>query len=163
MNTKIALGLGGIIIVLGVGYYALRPAAPALAPGSAEVPSATTSTAVVPTTATSTPPQTVKDRSKPTFTIGPTTVVAPSAAFDVASLTSSSAYPVITGSATVSKVGMIIYNSENVGIIGTSDISVTQGRWSYPCSIPLEPGTYTLKLFFGTASQTATLTVTSSS
>lgn len=167
MNTKIALSIGATLIVLGIGYYSLRPATPALPPAdSVEVSSTTTSpTATVPATATSTPPKATKDPSKPTFTIGPTTMTATnlSASFDAASLTSSATYPVITGTATVPKIGMIIYNSENVGIIGVSDILVTQGHWSYACSIPLEPGTYTVKIFFGTAYKTATLTVTSPS
>ncbi len=82
------------------------------------------------------------------LTIGSTvTAQAPTATIDVGSLTSSSVYPVITGSA---------YNAPNVGISlskngekywGSGAVSVVSNRWTIPITIALSAGSYTVDVY----------------
>jgi hypothetical protein len=55
----------------------------------------------------------------------------------------------VTGTANSQKVGIVINNSKNVGLVGTWEIPVTDGHWSYSTSVALTPGTYTALLFIG--------------
>jgi hypothetical protein len=79
--------------------------------------------------------------------------------FDSLSFVSTSTYPTVTGTASTPSVGIIISDSEGTGIVGTTEIPVRGGKWSYSCSVSLVPGAYTLTLFSGDASAAAKLTV----
>ena len=154
MNNKVVIGILATIVVVGIGiYYSLPPASP--------VPTIGTAT----NTTASTAPQTVssqkavKTNAKPPFTIGTTTVVQSFARFDQDSLTSTSTYPVITGTANVPKIGLTIYNSDGNGIVRPNYVPVIQGHWSYYDSVALMPGTYILILVVGNVDVTAKLVV----
>ena len=146
MNTKVLLGIVAALVILVAGYFVLRPA-----PGSApaEIPTQTNASS---TSAT----------SSPTLSVGTSTVKIARAntQFDPSSLISTSAYPTITGTANVPLITIVISNSKGVGIVGTSDVPVVQGHWSYPCSVALPPGNYILTLYVNkTVTAGAELTV----
>lgn len=156
MNTKVALVVIAVLAVLAIGLSFLR-STPMPAPTSTLNQNSAAST-----TSPVSPPQATGARSQSNFNIGTTSVEITRlfALFDSSSFTSTSPYPTITGTANVSKVGIIINNSENVGIVGTAEIPVKQGHWSYSCSVALPPGTYTLIAFVGkNVTETAKLTV----
>jgi hypothetical protein len=142
-NTKVLLGVVAAIVILVAGFFLLRPT-------QVSAPVETSEQAAASTTPTvSQPKQTAGATTQPTFTFGTSTAKITRAVtqFDPSSLISTSTYPSITGTANVPLIGIIIRNSKGVGIVGTSDIPVVQGHWSYPCSVALQPGTYTLILY----------------
>jgi hypothetical protein len=154
MNTNTILGIVAAgVIVVALGFFLLRPAS---VPAPVEVPSQTAATT------TSTISQPVKTGTQPTVTLGtPTSQTArASTQFDPSSLISTSTYPTITGTANVPLLTLIISNSKGVGIVGTADVPVVNGHWSYPCSVALPPGAYTVILYVNkTVSAGARLTV----
>lgn len=157
MKNNVIFGVLAIIIV-GIGAYVLMQpkAAPAI-PEEVAATATTTATATVPASL----PVVVDAKSKPTFSVGPTTktVVPANAAFDSATITTTDSYPTITGTANVPEVGIIINNSKGEGLVGTGEIKVENGRWAYSTSVLLPPGTYTLVLFGGAKVANAQLTV----
>ncbi len=141
MNTKIALGIvvTGVVIV-AISFYLVRPLS------VTEQASIASSTTLV-----SHPQKTSGNPAQPTVTVGTPTAtgVKPVTAFDSSSLASTSSYPVITGTANVPSIGVIIKDNKGVGIVGTSNISVVNGHWSYADSVSLRPGNYTVVLYVG--------------
>jgi hypothetical protein len=88
-------------------------------------------------------------------------VVPAFAEFDSLAFTSTSTYPVVTGTANTPRVGIVINNSKDVGVVGTWEVPVVSGHWSYATSVALTPGSYTLLLFIGAKNAgTAKLVVT---
>ena len=153
MKNNVILGVVALIIVLGGAYFLLHPQrvpAPAI---EQEV--------VVATTTPETPQKPVAKKSEPTFSVGPTTKTAVSAkaAFDSNTITTTDSYPTITGTANVPEVGIIINNSKGDGLVGTGEIKVEDGHWTYSSSVPLPAGTYTLVLFGGAKVMNAQLVV----
>jgi len=161
MNTKAAVGIVVAIIILVVAFFVLNHPAP---PAAFTSPTASSSPVVATTTSTSVPAAHVapapstgtpapKDGSAPTVTIVKV------AAFDTASLVSTSPRPVITGTANVSAVAMVLDNPQGVGIAGTSNIPVVHGKWSFSAPQMLTPGVYTLHLIGGDNVVEAKLTI----
>ena len=156
MNTKVAFTIAAIIVVLLVALFLLHPENAPVSTGTSTsnvIASSTTSASLTKPTHTQ-PPLAIK--------VGTTTLnnFPVSALFDSSSYVSTSTYPTVTGTANVPQVGVIINNSKNVGVVGTWDIPVTQGHWSYSCSVKLPPGSYTAIVFVGkTVTETAKLTV----
>lgn len=153
MKNNVILGVLAIIIV-GIGAYVLsRPKAVPTPAIEQEVVAATTTP--------ETPQKLVTKKSEPTFSVGPTTKtsVSAKAAFDSSTISTSDNYPTITGTANVPEVGIIINNSKGEGLVGTGEITVENGHWSYSSSVHLPPGTYTLVLFGGAKVMNAQLTV----
>lgn len=152
MNTKAAIGLVAAIIVLaGAFFITHRTEAPA-----AFAPEATTTPVVTPT-GSSTPIKALPGVPNVTQTAVVTPGAAPSgpkkaariANYDTSSLTSTSAHPVITGTANVSTVGIVLIDPKGVGIAGSSDIPVVNGHWSFPVPQALKSGSYTVHLIGG--------------
>ena len=83
------------------------------------------------------------------------------ASFDVAPMTSTSAWPTFTGTANVDHVGIVIVDSTGTGLAGTWGIPVEGGHWSYSCPVSLKPGNYTVQLTGGEKVIAAKLTVSS--
>ncbi len=149
MNTKVALGMiTALLIIVAASFFFLRPAfAPMTAEPTQQNSAATTS-------------QVTATGTQPTFVIGTTTKKSVfSVHFDPQSLISTSAYPTITGTANVSKIAIVINNSDGVGIVGAADVPVVKGRWSYSDSVALVPGTYQVVVAGEDASVAATLVV----
>lgn len=141
MNTKVLIGLViiGLLAIAGVAF-SLRSVLSS-APTTADQ------------AATSTPSDTASKSGEPKFTFGTSTVkTSPATAtFDAVSFTSTSTYPSISGTAkNTSKVGIIINNDKNIGVIGTWEVPVVNGHWSYSSSVALSSGIYTVILFAGT-------------
>ncbi|MFA6585433.1 MAG: hypothetical protein WCS97_03245 [Candidatus Paceibacterota bacterium] len=151
MNTKIWLGIGVLVVVLAGGFFFLK-SSPASAPSN-------TATQEV----ASTTPQVTKAPVQPTFTTGTTDVKivqsSARAAFDPRSLTSTSTYPVITGTANVPKISITVYDREGVGIVSASNIQVKDGHWTYYCSAKLVAGKYMLIVMAEDVSVRTALTV----
>jgi hypothetical protein len=139
MNTKIALGIVVVgVIVVAIGFYFMRPVSTSV--------STQASTQGSPTSTTS---QKTAGSAQPTITVGAPAPAGPMTTFDASSLISASPYPVITGTANVPQIGVIISNSMGVGVTGSSNVSVVRGHWSYADSAHLAPGNYTVILFVG--------------
>ena len=154
MKNNVILGVLAIVII-GIGGYMLTQPKAVTAPALVEeevVASTTVQTPVTPA---------VDKKSQPTFSVGPTTktVTAAVASFDKSTITTTDSYPTITGTANVPEVGIIINNSKGEGLVGTGEITVENGHWSYSSSVHLPPGTYTLVLFGGAKVMNAQLTV----
>ena len=155
MNTKVLLGIVAGAVILIAGFFLLRPAG---VPAPTSTPNQDSAASNTPQVVSPKKP----DETQPTFNIGTTTVktVPAFALFNSNSFISTSTYPTITGTANTAKVGIVINNSMDVGILGTWEIPVSQGHWSYSSSVALPPGTYTLILFAdNTITGTAKLTV----
>jgi hypothetical protein len=160
MNTKVALGLLAGAIVLMVGYFFF--VAPTMAPSE-------TATTTVPSFATSTikgaiqPSGSVAPGSKgATLTTGTPTQVSVKGTvhIDEATLTSSDAYPKLTGTSNVSVVGIVISDHNGTGIVGAGEIPVVNGHWEYLCSVALQPGTYYVAVSAGATNDTQKLVIT---
>ena len=82
------------------------------------------------------------------------------AEFDAPTILSAAARPIVTGTANVDHVGLIIVDSAGVGLSGSWEIPVQDGHWKYVSTIALKPGSYTLQLIGGEAIVIAGLTVT---
>jgi hypothetical protein len=155
MNTKVAIGLVAAIIILGAAFLFTHhaPAPAVFTPTASTTPMATTTTSgvaplhVAPTTPT-TPAAPVVSK-KP----------ARNASYDTSSLSSTSAHPVITGTANVSAVAMVVDDPSGVGIVGSSDIPVVNGHWSFAIPVSLKSGTYRLHLIGGDVEDMASLVV----
>lgn len=142
MNIKIGFGIAVAVLILAASFFFFRPATAPTTEGIVQQGAATTTGA------------------QPTFIVGTTTKKSVfSVRFDPQSLVSTSAYPTITGTANVSKIAIVINNSEGVGIVGAADIPVVKGRWSYSDSVALVPGTYHVIVAGEDAAVTATLVV----
>ncbi len=159
-TTHILGGLALVVLVV-VGfflYHAGQKEAPTTPPLSTTTvssqPEATTSSS---TTSVAKPAQ--QPPKQPTFTQDSPAQIVASARFDTASLTSTSTYPVITGTASISEVGLVVSTMAGYGLAGAGHISVTSGHWEYPIPVPLTPGSYRLTLVGGPTDVTATLTV----
>ncbi len=154
MKNNVILGVLAIIIV-GIGAYVLSR------PKAAPAPAIEQEAVAATTTTPEAPVKPVAKRSEPTFSVGPTTKtsVSAKAAFDSSTITTTDSYPTITGTANVPEVGIIINNSKGEGLVGTGEITVENGHWSYSSSVHLPPGTYTLVLFGGAKVMNAQLTV----
>ncbi len=159
MNTKILVGALAAIVILVAAFFAFHKSATAPAPvSSAPVPAATTT---APVAATSSPAATTTAAkpATPSFTVISQKAVHV-AAFDQSSLTASSPRPVITGTANVPSVAIVLDNPSGVGIAGSSRIAVTNGRWSFTAPQRLSAGIYTLHLLGGDQEVVAKLTIT---
>lgn len=153
MKNNVLIGVVALIIVLGGAYLLLRPQS---------VPAPVTEQEVVAATTTpEAPEKATTKKSEPTFVVGPTTktVVAAKAAFDKSTITTTDNYPTVTGTANVPEVGIIINNSKGEGLVGTGEIKVENGHWTYSSSVRLPAGTYTLVLFGGAKVMNAQLVV----
>lgn len=156
MKNNVIFGVLAVIIV-GAGAYMLMQPKAVTAPALVEeevVASTTVQTPVTPA---------VDKKSQPTFNVGPTTktVTAAVASFDKSTITTTDSYPTITGTANVPEVGIIINNNKGEGLVGTGEIKVENGHWSYSTSVLLPPGTYTVMLYGGAKVVNAQLTVSS--
>lgn len=155
MDTKATLAAVVVVAVLIVGFFLVRPTSTPTSvnvPGQNSTASSTSQTSESATTSTK-PPSTTQTAA---IQVSEGSI----ALFSASSFTSTSTYPTVTGIANTAKVGIIVNNSKGVGIVGTADIPVVQGNWSYSTSVALTPGTYTLVLFVGkTITQTVKLTV----
>ena len=152
MNTKVAVGLVGAVILVVVGYFlANRPVAP-IAPQTTGTSTTTASEQVIgaPTSLAgvgadaqhASAPKT----SAPKITVGSGLYVR----FDSYNMVTGSDHPSYTGTANVPKVTIVVVNSAGVGIAGSQDIPVIDGKWEYSAPPALAPGTYTIQLsFFG--------------
>jgi hypothetical protein len=154
MKNNVILGVLAVIIV-GAGAYMLMQPKAVTAPALVEeevVASTTVQTPVTPA---------VDKKSQPTFSVGPTTktVTSAVASFDKSTITTTDSYPTITGTANVPEVGIIINNSKGEGLVGTGEITVENGHWSYSTSVMLPPGTYIVMLYGGAKVVNAQLTV----
>ena len=157
MKNNVLIGVVALIIVLGGAYFLLQPqSVPAPVIEQEVVVAATTTTPEA-------PQKPAAKKSEPTFSIGPTTktVVSAKAAFDSSTISTSDNYPTITGTANVPEVGIIINNSKGEGLVGTGEITVENGHWSYSTSVLLPPGTYIVMLYGGAKVVNAQLTVSS--
>jgi hypothetical protein len=148
MNNKATLGLVAAIIIL-VGAYVLfnKPAAaPAIAPAVATSTDAAATTSPVSTKPLPASPAT----GAPAITVKPAAVVPVVfvAAFDRASLTSSAARPLLTGTTNVTTVSVVLDDQNGKGMAGSSDIAAVNGHWSYSAPQLLTPGVYRVHLFF---------------
>ena len=144
MNRKAILGILLAALVLTGGYALTRPKTlPALVPTDNSINALASSTG-------------------PSFKFGTTTKTTTQAyaLFDAVSFTSSSTYPALTGTANVSKVGIIIYDSKNLGLVGTPNVSVEKGHWTYYSSVALPPGLYSVLLLGGATNAVARLIIT---
>ncbi len=162
MNNKVAIGLVAAIIVLAGAYFVLnRPTAP-----SAFTPTDSTETATTTNTPSASAPLPAKE--SPTtpapikgVSITPTTKpgFTPVVAFDATSLISGASRPMITGTANIKGVAIVIDNPQGVGIAGSFEIPVENGHWSYAAPQALQPGLYTVHLIGGVKTLDATLVV----
>ena len=143
MNIKVILGIIAAIAILVIGFFLLRPKT-----ASAPFPASPVEQNVIASTTpeTSQPQQTKSNVGTTTSALKITALIA---RFDAVSFFSTSTYPIISGIANTPKVGIVINGSNGKGIVGTSEIPVTRGHWSYLTSVALVPGTYTLVLFIG--------------
>lgn len=78
---------------------------------------------------------------------------------DSASLATNAPYPTITGTANVSPIGIVIFDGQGVGIVGSKSISVLKGHWSYSSPRALPPGTYSIQMLGADTQVTKTLVV----
>lgn len=160
MNIKIAFGLLAAIVVVGIGVLLASSNSPAqVVPEVVTQPTATATTTtpaeepqtVLPKPAAKAPELTVKAGAPTMILMG----------FDKKSLTSTSTYPAITGTANVPTIAIAVYDSTDKGLVGAARVPVTRGTWSYYVSVPLAPGMYTIKIYSGAVMSSATLTVVS--
>ena len=159
MNTKTAIGIIiAIVILVGAFFLLHKPvAAPALPP--AAVGTSTPTQGAPTTTPLSAIPTASSDPHKPSVTVGtPKPVLM--AAFDQGSLVSTSMHPALSGTANTNRVGIVVDNAQGVGIVGSSDVPVANGKWSYTVPLGLNPGTYTVHLLGGDKEVKAQLVVT---
>lgn len=154
MNNKTAIGLVVAIIVVGIALFALQKHVPA----TVQIPIGTTTapTSLATTSSPSTgmagslalPP--VANGKPVVQQTGQTKTAAPRiTAIDEASLTTSSAHPVITGTANISAVAYVLNDPNGVGIAGSDDIEVKNGHWSIAIPQALKPGRYSINLIGG--------------
>ena len=73
-------------------------------------------------------------------------------------MTTTSSYPVITGSANVAEFQLYIVRSDTVAIVGAK-IPVVGGRWSFSSSVKLSPAIYRVVIEAGGATAVGKLTV----
>lgn len=139
MNTKVTYGLVALAVVAGAVFFYLRHT-PATLPAPLPEPAATSTQPTLGDSAT-TVPRPVASTTKPR--------VALVSDFDPSTLTSTSNHPIITGTANVPTVQLVINNDKGVGLVGGMHIPVKDGHWSYACPISLAPGTYRLLLVGG--------------
>lgn len=142
MNNKVIAGVVVAVILLIGAFVVQRTTSPVS-------PTTTTPATIM---ATTSPTSSIASTSKPIFNIGTTTtktVARDSVHFDASSLFTTSSYPTITGTASASKVSIIISTIAGTGLVGTSDIPVVRGHWSYSCPVLLPAGTYAITLFGG--------------
>jgi hypothetical protein len=154
MNAKVITGGIATVIIVGGALLFLRPSAP-ITP--------TTTLPLIPVALTTPRAATTSTHSQPTIQMGTPILTKPAqAAFDSTTFTSSSTYPVVTGTASnTKKVGIVINNSKDLGLVGTWEIPVIDGHWSYAVSVALPPDKYTVLLFLGSKNvSSAKLTVT---
>ncbi len=141
MNNKAALGLvAAIIILVGAFFILNRPVT---------TPVNLTQTATS-TMATSTKPTSLGTPIAPVASPhGPSPQPKRVTAFDALTLTSNAPRPVVTGTANVMEVAMVLDDPNGVGIEGVSHIPVVKGHWFFVPTQMLPPGTYTLHLVGG--------------
>jgi hypothetical protein len=172
MNNKTAIGLVAAIIIL-VGAYVVfnKPVQPpAILPPTASStstgPSASTTLTLTPLSAIPTTP--IAGTHRPSVQVAtdpqpkkiPAGQPKPIVTVDTASLTASTARPVITGTANVKVIGYVLDDPAGVGIAGSSDITVENGRWSFVPPQALKTGIYTLHLIGGDTTLNTKLHVT---
>ncbi|MDB5195585.1 MAG: hypothetical protein JWO84_769 [Parcubacteria group bacterium] len=150
MNNKAAIGLvAAIIILVGAFFLFNKPVtAPVVltqtattSPTASSTPTVTPVSAIPTTThvpAASPSMQVISQHQTPRIT-----------AVDTASLTSSAPRPIVTGTANVKSIGIVLDNPAGVGIEGASNIPVTNGHWTFAPAQALPPGTYTLHIIGG--------------
>ena len=151
MNTKAVLGWAVLVIIVGAGVYFFSQTSPLQMSQEAatSTPSAATTTAagIVPQPVVNFQgPAVPAGHKAPTFEAAPMVRIVPTIAVDERSLASTSTNPIITGTANIPMVGLVIFNSADVGIVGSWSIPVVDGHWSYPVPLALSPGNYTVKM-----------------
>lgn len=157
MNKNIAFGIVAALIVIAIAFFAFHK--PASAP-TIPVQTATSTATAATTTATSTGSTAATSSSKtPSVSIGKPQPVR-IATIDQSSLLAHTPRPTITGTANVSAVAIVIDNPQGVGIVGSSNVPVTNGHWSFTPPQPFTPGTYTVHLLGGDKQVDAKLVVT---
>jgi hypothetical protein len=137
------------VALIGVGYVLLQNA-----PGTPAAVNTATTTPV----ASGTPAAVFH---QPTLKVGDTkvTTIPASGLFDTSSFTSTSTYPTVTGTANVPLVGIVVSDAEGTGIVGSANVVVEGGHWSYTASVALMPGSYHVTLYVGKNATVAKLTV----
>jgi hypothetical protein len=156
MNTKVALGIVVAAIALLAGYVVLNHR-------DANLTTPTPVSEVLATTSTSgLAAPAAKGDQKPAFAAGAPvrTMVKALVAVDASALAATSAYPVLTGTANVPEVTLIISTAEGVGLVATEHIPVENGKWSYATSVMLPVGAYKVLVAGGAGIANATLVVT---
>ncbi len=152
MNIKVALGIVIVAIILVISFFLLHPR-------TVSAPTTVTPAEQSATASTTSQPSQLQQTSQKLGTTG-ATITELIARFNSIPIVSTSAYPTISGIANTPKVGIIINNSKDKGIVGTANIPVIRGQWSYSTSVALVPGTYTVVLFVGkTVTEVASLIV----
>ena len=169
MNNKVAIGLvAAIIILVGTFVFFNRPTqAPAPAvPSTVSTSTAAgtgpiaTSTTVVPAIVVSKPAAAPAPKA-PTMQSGKAQkVVVAFTAFDSVSLVSDQPRPIISGTANVATVSIVVDDQQGVGMAGSSDIPVVNGHWSYSAPQILSSGSYRVHLYGAGKVLDATLHVT---
>lgn len=158
MNTKMILVWVVLVLVVVSGVYFFSQTTP-LSPSNLATTTQTaigTSTFSFPSNGTASTSTSTTTHRGPKIENVETRIIV----VDERSLVSTSTYPTIRGISNLSTIGMIIYNSEHVGIVGSSAIPVAVGRWSYTAPIALTKGTYTIQMIgAGGLEVTKTLTI----
>lgn len=165
MNTKVTWGVLVVAVILAsVAYYVRStPAGGVVVAPQTFVATTTPTTSSTPSQSSPSPEPKVPTATKPQVDVqyGSATIekVPASANFDTSSLVSTSSYPVITGTANVSKISILISNSKGDGLVATKNVPVVNGRWAYYCSVALVPADYKVSIYDGISVQNATLVV----
>jgi hypothetical protein len=145
MNTKAVLGWAVLVIIVGAGVYFFSQTSPLQVPQetATSTPAATTTAAVYQPSVAGAPAH-----AAPVVEIAPAqrVVIVPKIDIDETSLASTSTNPIITGTANIPTVGLVIFNSADVGIVGSWSIPVVDGHWSYAVPLALAPGNYVVKM-----------------
>lgn len=165
MNNRTAIGLVAAIIIVGLLIFLFGRHVPQTVqlPLGTTAPSTETATSAPPVATPAAKPAApsvaaTKPASAPTSGIK---VSAPKiTAFDESSLTSSASRPLITGTANIKAVALVINDPSGTGIAGADYIPVENGHWSYAAPQALTPGVYTLDLIGGDSIVVAHLRVT---
>ncbi|MEK7602024.1 MAG: Ig-like domain-containing protein [Patescibacteria group bacterium] len=162
MNTNVALGIVGGIILAVVGFFiANHPQSPEIVNTAPAMTGTSSQSGVIGAPAelgAMVPEPTKRYTSRPAITV---TSQAKTTSFDNPDSTTTESHPTLTGKANIKSISVIIVNSDRVGICAGWDIAVENGVWNYTAPIELKPGAYTLQLLGGDTVIETSLTVKS--
>ena len=147
LNQRVVIGILAVVALLAVALFFSR----------STPPSSTAPLSTVPAAATVRPSEepalsTLKSKTQDITVSVPIT-------FDAQSLTSTSSYPAISGTAEAKTLEIVIADKEGVGIIKTSNIEVMNGHWILYVSKALPPGVYLVFVTGGGVTTTAPLLI----